>query len=187
MMRYSIRKLNEGDYSLMLKMASPEFELAFPGQNSWATMFRPQHAGRQRHATHRGIAEATAFAERFVGEGIQFKIEDILVNGPPWNTRIGLRVYDFIDGPNGELDVCNNRALLFLEVRWGRLVRWEDYEDTERVAAWDTTRTAPSDGWTPLTTRSDRCRCMSTRQHPHKITPSDHHLVCDIGPYRGTR
>lgn len=23
------------------------------------------------------------------------------------------------------------------EIRWGRLVRWEDYEDTERVASWD--------------------------------------------------
>lgn len=137
MMRYSIRKLNDGDYSLMLKMASPDFELAFPGQNSWATMFRPQSAGRQRHATHRGIAEATAFADRFVGEGLQFQIEDILVNGPPWNTRIGLRVYDFIAGQNDQPDVYNNRALLFLEVRWGRLVRWEDYEDTERVAAWD--------------------------------------------------
>lgn len=140
MMRYSIRKLNEGDYSLMLKMASPDFELAFPGQNSWATMFRPQVRGRQRHATHRGIEEATAFAERFVGEGNQFQIEDILVNGPPWNTRIGLRVHDFIAGPDGEPDVYNNRAVLFLELRWGRLVAWEDYEDTERVAAWDAAR-----------------------------------------------
>lgn len=137
LMRYSIRKLNGGDYSLMLKTANPDFELAFPGQNSWATMFRPQKIGRHRHATHRGIEEATAFADRFVAEGLQFKIEDILVNGPPWNTRIALRVHDFIPGTQGEDDVYNNRALLFLEVRWGRLVRWEDYEDTERVAAWD--------------------------------------------------
>ena len=31
----------------------------------------------------------------------------------------------------------NNRAVLFLELRWGRLIRWEDYEDTERVTAWE--------------------------------------------------
>ena len=138
-MRYSIKKLNQGDYRLMLKMAHPEFELAFPGQSSWATMFRPQNTGRQRHATHRGVAEASAFAERFVAEGIQFQIEDILVNGPPWNTRIAVRAYNFIAGPQGHDDAYNNRALLFLELRWGRLVRWEDYEDTERVAAWDVT------------------------------------------------
>jgi ketosteroid isomerase-like protein len=139
LLRHSINKLNGGDYSLLLKMASPQFELAFPGSNSWASMFRPQQPGRLRHVTHRGIDEATAFADRFVGAGIQFKIEDILVNGPPWNTRIALRVHDFVPG-NGGADVYNNRAVLFLEIRWGRLVRWEDYEDTERVAAWDRDR-----------------------------------------------
>jgi len=140
LMRYSINKLNDGDYSLMFKMASPDFELAFPGENSWATMFRPQVLGRERHITHRGIDEATAFAERVVDEGIQFCVEDILVNGPPWNTRIALRVHDFIPGPKGGNDVYCNRAVLFLEVRWGRLIRWEDYEDTQRVAAWDSSR-----------------------------------------------
>jgi ketosteroid isomerase-like protein len=136
LLRHSINKLNNGDYSLMLKLASPDFELAFPGENSWSTMFRPQQRGRSRHVTHRGVDEAVAFADRFVDEGIQFEIEDILVNGPPWNTRIALRVRDFVPGNNGD-DVYNNRAVLFLEARWGRLLRWEDYEDTERVAAWD--------------------------------------------------
>ena len=142
LLRHSIDKLNRGDYALMLKMASPDFELAFPGDNSWSTMFRPQQTGRGRHVTHRGIDEATAFADRFVAEGIQFEIEDILVNGPPWNTRIALRVHDFIPGEDQSSDVYNNRAVLFLELRWGRLIRWEDYEDTERVAEWDRTRAA---------------------------------------------
>lgn len=148
LLRYSIGKLNQGDYSLMMTMAHPDFELAFPGRNSWATMFRPQNTGRLRHATHRGMAEATAFADRFVAEGIQFRIEDILVNGPPWNTRIAVRVHDFIPSPRGEGDIYNNRALLFLELRWGRLVRWEDYEDTERVAAWDAATTTHAGGTT---------------------------------------
>jgi ketosteroid isomerase-like protein len=142
LMRHSIKKLSSGDYSLMLKMADPNFELAFPGQNSWSTMFRPQELGRQAHATHRGLDEATAFADRFVAEGIQFQIEDILVNGPPWKTRIALRVHNFIPGSNGAGDEYCNRAVLFLEVRWGRLVRWEDYEDTQRVAAWDRSKAA---------------------------------------------
>ena len=140
LLRHSIRRLNEGDYELMLKMAHPDFELAFPGHNSWATMIRPQRTGRQRHATHRGIDEARAFADRFVAEGIQLQIEDILVNGPPWNTRIALRAHDFLADPEGGDDVYNNRAVLWLELRWGRLVAWEDYEDTERVAAWDAAR-----------------------------------------------
>lgn len=137
LMRHSIRRLNNGDYSLLIKMASPRFELSFPGDNSWATMFRPQAKGRLRHVTHRGVEEAAAFAERFVASGIRFEVEDILVNGPPWNTRIAVRAYDFIPGPANTPDAYANRAVLFLEVRWGRVVRWEDYEDTERVAAWD--------------------------------------------------
>src|SRR5205085_611345 len=82
------------------------------------------------------------FAQRFVDEGIQFHIEDILVNGPPWRTRVALRVHDFKAGPGGAPDDYNNRAVAFLELRWGRLLRWEDYEDTERVADWDRRRAA---------------------------------------------
>jgi ketosteroid isomerase-like protein len=141
LVRHSIKRLNAGDYSMLLNMASPDFELAFPGENSWATTFRPAQRGRQQHVTHRGITEATSFAERFVAEGIQFHVEDILVNGGPWRIRIALRVHDFIPGRNGGADIYNNRAVAFLEIRWGRLVRWEDYEDTQRVAAWDNQRT----------------------------------------------
>lgn len=149
LMRYSINKLNHGDYSMMLRMASPRFELAFPGDNSWASMFRPVEPGRQRHVTHRGLDEAKAFADRVVKEQINFTIEDILVNGPPWNTRIALRVHDFISG-DGAGDDYNNRAVLFLEVRWGRLVRWEDYEDTERVARWDAQKGADEQPLSPV-------------------------------------
>ncbi len=137
LLRHGVRRLNEGDYSVLLKLARPDFELSFPGDHSWSTMFRPQVLGRERHVTHRGLDEAIAFADRFVAEGIQFEIEDVLVNGPPWNTRIAVRVRDFIPGPDGGADAYNNRAILFQELRWGRLVRWETYEDTQRVADWD--------------------------------------------------
>ena len=92
------------------------------------------------HVTHRGIEQLTAFADRFVDEGLHFEIEDILVAGPPWNTRVAVRAHDYgIDADTGR-DRYNNRFVAFLEIRWGRLVRWEDYEDTERVAAWDAAR-----------------------------------------------
>ena len=100
-LRHSVTRLNRGDYSLMLRLASPDFELAFPGTNSWSTMFRSAEPSRRRHVTHRGIEEATAFADRFVAEGVQFEIEDILVNGPPWRTRIALRVQSFVPSATG--------------------------------------------------------------------------------------
>jgi hypothetical protein len=53
-----------------------------------------------------------------------------------------MRVHDFVAALDGGDDVYNNRAVAFLEIRWGKLVRWEDYEDTQRVADWDNRRTA---------------------------------------------
>lgn len=46
-----------------------------------------------------------------------------------------MRLHSFL--PSAAGDQYNNRAVAILELRWGRLVVWEDYEDTERVAAWD--------------------------------------------------
>ena len=145
MVRHGLGKLNEGDPSFLLRLASPDAEIAFPGDNSWSSMYRPVEKGRQLHVTHRGIEECRGFAERFASEGLQFQIEDILVNGPPWRTRVAVRAHDFIpaEGQGDTVDRYSNRVLAFLELRWGRLVRWEDYEDTERVFAWDQ-RLAPA-------------------------------------------
>lgn len=142
LVRKGIRRLNDGDPELLLRMAAPDATLRFPGENTWAQMFRPIERGRAPHDSHRGIDECRAFAERFVATGLQLEIEDILVNGPPWNTRVAVRAHDFLPVDGGP-DEYNNRVVALLELRWGRLVCWEDYEDTERIAAWDTARAQP--------------------------------------------
>lgn len=103
-------------------------------------MYRPVRKGRAAEWTHVGIEEFRGFADRFASTGLQFEVEDILVNGPPWRTRVAVRAVDHLAGPDG--DEYNNRVVAFLELRWGRLLRWEDYEDTERVAEWDRRRAA---------------------------------------------
>jgi hypothetical protein len=89
MVRRGLQAISAGNPLVLIKKATPSCELAFPGDNSWAAMFRPVVKGRQRHVTHRGVEECRAFADRFVAEGVQFEVEDILVNGPPW--RCGWR------------------------------------------------------------------------------------------------
>jgi ketosteroid isomerase-like protein len=138
LVRRGIRGLNEGDPSFLLRLAHPDAALVFPGDNSWSTMFRPVEKGREAFVTHRGLEECTAFADRFAGEGLQYTIEDILVNGFPWNTRVAVRALDVLAGDDG--DEYNNRLISFLEIRWGRLRRWEVYEDTERTTDWDQSR-----------------------------------------------
>jgi ketosteroid isomerase-like protein len=136
LVRVGIRRLNDGDPAMLLRMASPDIEFSFPGSNSWAAMNRPVEKGRRVHVTHRGRDECRIFADRFVAEGLHLEIEDILVNGPPWHLRVAIRAYAYQLGPDGS-DQYNNRAIDFMDMRWGRIVRWELYEDSERSAAWD--------------------------------------------------
>lgn len=136
LLRRAMSKVNDGDPQMLLSMAAPDCVLTFPGDNSWSAMHRPIARGRHRFITHRGAEEAQAFADRFVAEGIQVVVEDILVNGYPWNTRVALRAHNYIPGPDGT-DLYNNRYVDIIEIRWGRMVSMEIYEDSERVAAWD--------------------------------------------------
>jgi ketosteroid isomerase-like protein len=132
----NISKLNNGDYRPALAMFRDDATLAFPGDNSWASEYRSAKKGREAVATHRGRAEIEAFMRRYVEDGIQMVIEDILVNGPPWNTRVAIRAHVWIEGPDGQ-DRYNNRAVLFVSTARGRIRAQEDYEDTERTAAFD--------------------------------------------------
>ncbi len=136
MIRHTIKSLNEGDYGPALRMFADDATLAFPGDNSWANQFRPTALGREAFATHRGRAELEAFLQRYVAHGLQMEAEDILVNGPPWNMRAAARVHHAVTGTDGH-DVYANRAVLFVNARWGKIRAQEDYEDTTRVAAYD--------------------------------------------------
>jgi hypothetical protein len=55
--RRGIQRLNEGNAEFVLRLAVPDIELAFPGDNSWAAMYWPVKKSRERHVTHRGVAE----------------------------------------------------------------------------------------------------------------------------------
>ena len=135
MIRRNIAALNGCVAGTALAMFADELEFSFPGDNSWATEFRPLERGRQAHVTHRGRAEMERFLQRFVAAGIQMEVEDILVNGPPWNLRAAVRCFVWSPGPAG--DRYTNRAMLYVTARWGRLRTQEDYEDTERSARFD--------------------------------------------------
>jgi ketosteroid isomerase-like protein len=136
LIRRSIRQLNAGRYQAALAMFAPDATLSFPGDNSWSRQLREPVRGRDHFATHRGRAEIEDFLRRYVEHGIQMEVEDILVNGPPWNTRAAARVHDWIVDDAGT-ELYSNRAVLYVRVKWGRIVEQEDYEDTGRVTAYE--------------------------------------------------
>lgn len=139
MIRRNIRQANEGHYGSALAMLAPDATLTFPGDNSWSRQFREPVADRYPHPTHVGRNEIEAFLRRYAEHNIQMEIEDILVNGPPWNLRIAVRVNDWIQDDAGT-ERYTNRAVLMVRSRWGKVVQQEDYEDTERVRALDARR-----------------------------------------------
>ena len=135
MIRRNIARLNEGRAEPALAMFAEDATLTFPGDNPWSRQLRAPYPGREPSPTHRGRDEIEAFLRRYVEHGIQMAVEDVLVNGPPWNTRVAVRVHDWIPGPDG--DRYANRAVLMVRARWGRIREQEDYEDTERVTAYE--------------------------------------------------
>jgi ketosteroid isomerase-like protein len=145
MIRRNLRKLNEGNYEPALAMFRGDATLTFPGDNSWANQHRPTERGREAFATHRGLAEIEAFLQRNVEARIHLAVDDILVNGPPWNTRVAIRVHEWVEGPDGQ-DHYSNRAVLFVNTTWGKIRREEDYLDTERIADLVGSRSEEPDG-----------------------------------------
>ena len=148
LIRRNIRLLNEGRYGPALAMFAPDATLAFPGENTWSRQYREPVLGRDAFATHRGRDEIEGFLRRYVGHGLQMDVEDILVNGPPWNMRAAARVHHAIVDESGAQTYAN-RAILFVNVRWGKIRAQEDYEDTERVARFDAVSTEAQAGLKP--------------------------------------
>ncbi|MDQ6615020.1 MAG: nuclear transport factor 2 family protein [Actinomycetota bacterium] len=142
LIRRNIRALNAGRCSQAVAMFAHDATLTFPGDNTWSRQHRPPQRGRAAFPTHQGRDEIEAFLRRYVDRHIHMEIEDILVNGPPWNTRAAIRVHHWIPGPDGN-DRYSNRAVLMVRTSWGKIRSQEDYEDTERVSAFDATQGSP--------------------------------------------
>ncbi len=146
LIRRCVDRLNAGDPQPLLRLFSDNAVLCFPGDNVYATQFRPVERGLEAHESHVGKAEIAAFLQRFTEDGIQMQIEDILMGGPPWHIRAAIRGRARVPAAPGtdDLDRYQNRAVMFAEISWGRIVRQEDYEDTERSAAFGATGTVQS-------------------------------------------
>ncbi len=148
MVRRNIDQLNRGNYQPTLAMFADDATLAFPGDNTWSNMIRPVELGADAFVTHRGRDELEQFLQRYVDEQLHMVVDDILVNGPPWNTRAAVRVHHSMTAADGTV-LYANRAVLFVTARWGKLIEQEDYEDTERIAAYDRLLANASRGHTP--------------------------------------
>jgi ketosteroid isomerase-like protein len=123
MIRRNVRALGRGDCGPLLASYGDEAVLVFPGQSSWS-------------GEHRGKGAIAAFLTRFLEVGIVGEVHEIVVNGPPWRTTACVLFSDRVVDDAGN-EVYGNRAILFARIVWGKIVYHEDFEDTQKVEAFD--------------------------------------------------
>jgi len=121
--RRALRHHQAGNVDALLKFYAADVTFVFPGKSSWAGEFHGQEA-------------IASWLRRFHSAGLKLQVHEILAGGPPWNTTVCIRITDQAAGSNGGV-VYENRAVLFGKVRWGKIVFYEVYEDTQKVAELD--------------------------------------------------
>ena len=116
--RSTFARINDGDYMAMVDGLAASFEYRFHGD----------HALGGRRTTR---AAMIRWWERVVDllPGARFDIQDILVNGGPWRTRVAVRSYVSGDLPGGVR--YENTVFQFLTLEWGRVTSVETVEDLQ--------------------------------------------------------
>jgi ketosteroid isomerase-like protein len=123
MVRRNTRALRLGNPGPLLAGYDSDAVLVFPGTSSWA-------------GEHRGKPAIEAFLKRFLAAGLVGDVQEILVNGPPWRTKICVLFADMARDDSGNV-VYENRVALFGCIEWGKIVYQEDYLDTIKVEEFD--------------------------------------------------
>ena len=113
----AMARLRAGDPRIVLALDAPDVELTFPGQTTFAGVYRGKPAVRR-------------WLERFCAIGFQIMPLEVVTVGPPWDTTVCVRCRVWLpiveSGP-----VYDNRVVIWGHLRWGRLARYEVFEDTE--------------------------------------------------------
>jgi ketosteroid isomerase-like protein len=119
--RNAFAHLNRGNHAPALRLFADDAHFRFPGTHPLAAEY------------HRK-PEIEAWFQRLLRlfPTIQFDVEDVLVKGWPWNTRVCTRFSDRIRSPNGVTHV--NHGIQYLRLSWGKVKADYLYLDTQTVA-----------------------------------------------------
>jgi len=116
--RHQISRMLSGDVNAVLRQLADDAEFVFPGRNSWA-------------GHHRGKPAIAAWLRRFVSVKPEYIVRDVLVSGPPWNTRIAWRLSDRIGQHYA------NEAMVYAKGSWGKVRHQRVFLDTEVLSEWE--------------------------------------------------
>jgi ketosteroid isomerase-like protein len=111
--------LQQHNTDAVLTQFAAHFEHSFAGEHA---------LGGERHTRE---AQAAWFARLFrLFPDIQFSVRDVLVAGWPWRTRVVV----VVDVSLPSEPAYRNIVIQRLELRWGRITRIANLEDTQRLA-----------------------------------------------------
>jgi ketosteroid isomerase-like protein len=122
-LRHNLAQLRAGDSGPLLRFYADDVHFRFPGDSSWAGEVR-------------GKPELERWLRRFIDAGLQIYADEIVVKGPPWKTTVIIRGTDHARDGRGEI-VYENRVVIWGTASWGKVRRYEVYEDTQKTAALD--------------------------------------------------
>jgi ketosteroid isomerase-like protein len=114
--------LNRGDYETVLKGISPAITHKFSGSHA---------LGGTRHSIE-AMRQWFQRLYRLVPE-MHFTIESVTVSGFPWNMTIAVAWTEVATPADGSH--YDNSGVNLIQMRWGRVVHLQVYEDTQRVEA----------------------------------------------------
>ena len=123
--RPDVAKLNAGDYKPLLDAYADDMVLHFhEGPHRWSGEWV-------------GKAAMDRFLQNFTASGIQGELKAITTSGPLWALTMWVRFDDYADAPDGTR-IYENRTVLVLRTRWGKVVEQHDYyADTAGIVAFD--------------------------------------------------
>jgi ketosteroid isomerase-like protein len=112
------RQLTTGRLWLVRIVFHPSAEFVFPGRHSYAANYADRDA-------------IAAWLARFAALKPDYVVDDVIVNGPPWRTRIAVRFHDAIG------DDYRNEGMHYIRMRWGRVTHERVFIDTQTIEAWE--------------------------------------------------
>lgn len=112
--------INQGDYARMIDGLDDRFTYRFHGR----------HALGGFRCTKESMA---AWWERVLRllPGARFTVEEVIVSGGPWRTRLAVRTH--VRGPLPDGTVYENVMIQLMTLRWGRVTEVETLENLQEL------------------------------------------------------
>ena len=119
-LRNGFENVSKGNYEAVLSQCVPNVRHTFAGNHTFGG--------------HRNDMETLRRWFHRLGRvlpGMTFEIHDIVVQGMPWDTAAVVRWTEQVTLANGVLYV--NHGMHYLRLRWGRVVSFDVYLDTQET------------------------------------------------------